>query len=660
MRLRALSLAAASVLCVCAFSPAARSDPLPSLDLRGLQPPTDPRGSLYMEPPSTPGPWAWNSSGWLSYGWRPVVLRDAAGNLVNKLVDHQLSFDFVAGLGLGTRAAVGIGVPSVLLQTGDSSPATARVMSDSSRPDQALGDMALTGKVSIVPQSDMGGFGLAALGRVTLPTGDRTSFVGEGAVTSELRLLAEMRLIAVAVQGSAGFKVRTEHRTFAHQTWGEEIPWGAALVIRPQAFGWDDRARWTWFIESHGSLPAGPSAPFSNAALSPVAVGASVRYAIRDLALLGGMEGPLDKGVGIPALRAIVSLQWAPRSHDADSDGVDDDIDECPDLPEDRDGFEDDDGCPDFDNDDDGVPDAQDQCPKQKEDEDGFQDDDGCPDADNDRDAVPDAKDACPDQPGPHRADPKTSGCPDVDGDKDGISDAADRCPNDPEDTDGFQDEDGCPDLDNDGDGVRDREDLCPNQPGPASPNPKLNGCPIRDQDGDTFDDDRDRCPAEPEVWNGIRDEDGCPDVGGKPLVTVVARATGPALQLLTPIRFKGPGEAPDVDEASVPTVRAIAAQLNRQPDWVVAVGAREAPQQGLWASSYALSRSFAVVLALRAYTSRDGVAETVGWAAVQDQPGARTSGLGFLVLGATQAQEPTVAPAQILAPTHSRPRRWR
>jgi hypothetical protein len=65
---------------------------------------------------------------------------------------------------------------------------------------------------------------------------------------------------------------------------------------------------------------------------------------------------------------------------DSDGDGINDDVDKCPNDPEDKDGFQDEDGCPDPDNDGDGVADAQDKCPTQAEDKDGFQDDDGCPD----------------------------------------------------------------------------------------------------------------------------------------------------------------------------------------------------------------------------------------------------------------------------------------
>ena len=51
-----------------------------------------------------------------------------------------------------------------------------------------------------------------------------------------------------------------------------------------------------------------------------------------------------------------------------------------PDEPEDKDEFEDEDGCPDPDNDKDGVLDEDDKCPNEPETKNGYQDDDGCPD----------------------------------------------------------------------------------------------------------------------------------------------------------------------------------------------------------------------------------------------------------------------------------------
>ncbi len=166
---------------------------------------------------------------------------------------------------------------------------------------------------------------------------------------------------------------------------------------------------------------------------------------------------------------------------DSDKDGIEDKLDKCQEEPEDFDGFEDEDGCPDLDNDGDGIPDAADNCPDLAEDFDGFQDEDGCPDLDNDGDGIPDVEDRCPNEPEDFDGFEDNDGCPDVlqDSDNDGVPDDVDKCPLKPEDIDGFQDEDGCPDLDNDLDGILDADDTCPN---------------------------------EPETFNGYMDEDGCPD----------------------------------------------------------------------------------------------------------------------------------------------------
>ena len=132
---------------------------------------------------------------------------------------------------------------------------------------------------------------------------------------------------------------------------------------------------------------------------------------------------------------------------DRDLDGIRDRIDGCPDDPEDLDGFEDLDGCPDNDNDRDGILDLDDQCPLTAEDKDGFEDENGCPDYDNDGDGILDEPDQCPlvaeDKDGFEDED----GCPDHDNDGDGILDANDKCPDEVETYNDYADDDGCPDT---------------------------------------------------------------------------------------------------------------------------------------------------------------------------------------------------------------------
>ncbi len=198
----------------------------------------------------------------------------------------------------------------------------------------------------------------------------------------------------------------------------------------------------------------------------------------------GGGAGVLE-GVGVPQGRVFLGITYSHEIGDQDGDGIPDDVDKCPTIPEDFDGFEDHDGCPDPDNDGDRIPDAIDKCPNEPETRNGYKDDDGCPDElpDRDHDGISDDLDKCPDAGGPDIIrNPKSPfyGCPDRD--KDGVPDYLDKCPDVPEPTDDLFDGSGCPH--------------------------------VRDTDHDGIPDDVDKCPTEPETYNGYQDADGCPDKG--------------------------------------------------------------------------------------------------------------------------------------------------
>jgi outer membrane protein OmpA-like peptidoglycan-associated protein len=158
---------------------------------------------------------------------------------------------------------------------------------------------------------------------------------------------------------------------------------------------------------------------------------------------------PADANVVFLGIHGVLDLTKKKVDGDRDQDGIKDSIDRCPEVPEDKDGFEDQDGCPDLDNDRDKILDRDDRCPLDPEDKDGFEDRDGCPEKDNDLD---------------------------------GILDASDKCPTIPEDKDGFEDEDGCPDKDNDKDGILDKEDLCPDEPETVNGYADNDGCPDSEQ----------------------------------------------------------------------------------------------------------------------------------------------------------------------------------
>jgi outer membrane protein OmpA-like peptidoglycan-associated protein len=182
-----------------------------------------------------------------------------------------------------------------------------------------------------------------------------------------------------------------------------------------------------------------------------------VKFLVSDkvsLNLTGGTHHPLSDYLDDVAAGSsddsyysfLVGFSFSPFVNvDNDEDGIVNRYDACPEVAEDFDGFEDDDGCPEEDNDIDGIKDNLDMCPNEAEDYDGFEDLDGCPDLDNDGD---------------------------------GILDVYDKCKNAKEDFDGFEDKDGCPDTDNDGDGITDSLDKCPDEPETLNGINDLDGCP--------------------------------------------------------------------------------------------------------------------------------------------------------------------------------------
>ncbi len=611
----------------CLLSTGLASAQVPGLDLRRLQLPTDEAGGLYTEPARAPGHLNWNAALVASYANRLVVLEDEEGEEMAVPVEHQLSLDYLFSIGLGDRLALGLALPTVLQQRGDRLAAS--VSSATPLPRAALGDPSLTAKAIFLPSGALGGLSLGAVGRVSLPLGDATSYVSERSVQGELRLLSELSLVALALRATVGAKLRAESTTYLGRGFGHELPWGAALLLRPQALGWDDKGYFTYSVETHGAISLTPS--FASRAASPASIALVARYTPGEVSLLAGVEAALGTALGVPRVRGVLGIGWAPRFHDADGDGIEDARDECVELAEDIDGFQDSDGCLDFDNDDDGVADEDDKCPHEKEDLDGFQDEDGCIDPDDDGDGIPDVRDACPREAGPNSADPKLRGCKLRDRDADGVVDGDDKCPARAEDRDGFEDGDGCPELDNDGDAVLDSLDACPGQPGLKREDAKLSGCPSPDSDGDTFDDAQDSCPAVAETFDGFRDDDGCPDLDERKPRVALARlddATS-AVLLAAPLTFERAPSSAQLTQKSQALLRAVAALLLTRPGRTLLVGVRATPATSA-GEKEALSRASAIVLSLRSLAHRDDVAEAVAFSAVSQLPDAARRGVGL------------------------------
>lgn len=338
-----------------------------------------------------------------------------------------------------------------------------------------LGDVRLQGKTRVLgkPTDKLQ---LAAAAFTTLPTAMLTSgkdctkpetcsFVGEYGVSAGafgiVEYLPTARLRAAANLGA----LYRPKRDFLGTEVSSELSFGAALAYQLLPY-------FSAKAELVGALA------FAGEHDVPLEARGGLTYGRDVVVTVGGGAGVVGD-VGSPLFRVFAGVQWTPVFRDADHDGFEDESDRCPRQAEDRDGFEDGDGCPDPDNDGDHILDTVDKCDAAKEDVDGYQDEDGCPELDNDGDGVLDGYDTCEGQKEDIDGDHDDDGCPDLDTDRDGILDAVDKCVTQAEDTDGLGDEDGCPDVDFDADGVADTEDAC---------------------------------PEEPEVKDGKTDEDGCPE----------------------------------------------------------------------------------------------------------------------------------------------------
>ncbi|HEX7476260.1 MAG TPA: thrombospondin type 3 repeat-containing protein [Polyangiales bacterium] len=432
------------------------------------------------------------------YGYRPFVLYTASCpggntskcNLQNSQVDivkHQLTANIAGTLTLWHRLQAGVIVP-VLYTSGDSFAASTgpgySVPYVDIRGGTAfsLGDPRLLAKVRLLGEGGQG-FLLAGVASIVAPIGNSIAKghnVGYDGLAGDIHFAAEYRTGRLRFAGNVGTNIAPPRQMLSTKS-GSEMTYGVAG-------GLDVTSLLAVVTELVGSTRF-----TSQLDENPMEWRLAGKLTQGDFVIqLGGGAG-LVAGVGIPNFRVIAGLAYQPAGLDSDDDGVGDNTDACPGEKEDKDGYLDDDGCPDYDNDGDGIPDAQDKCPNDPEDPDGFQDQDGCPDRDNDNDGIQDGYDSCPDQAEDKDGDRDDDGCPDNDRDRDGVEDDKDKCPNEPEDTDGFGDEDGCPEVDFDGDGIPD---------------------------------DQDQCPDQAEDKNGVEDDDGCPETPTAPVTAPPAAKT--------------------------------------------------------------------------------------------------------------------------------------
>jgi OOP family OmpA-OmpF porin len=442
-----------------------------------------PRNYFTMRGARTDGTKVWSVGAMVNYAFEPLIVRSCknanecgdpgAIQEDKKVVENMITGDVLGSFTIIPRIQLGLRIPVTWLKgvgiTEEGNDETKGVKAI------GLGDAELEGKFRLYGDVKAP-FVLGATVFATAPLGQATAkdqFMGDKHPTVGARAIFDGEAQGFSFGGNLAGAYRKQV-TIGSTHVGSEFRYavGAGYRVSPVF-----RVMVEGFGTTRFTTKNGENTLEGLGGIQIVPLGSPLQFT------LGGGTG-LVQGVGVPKVRGFLGVIYIAEGKDSDGDGIEGAADQCPTEPEDFDGYEDTDGCPDNDNDLDNIPDKQDKCPSQAEDLDGFEDTDGCPELDNDKDGIPDTGDRCPNEPETKNGYKDDDGCPDeADTDNDGVPDSRDKCVNEPEDTDGFEDTDGCPDPDNDNDGILDNDD---------------------------------ECVDEAETKNGYQDEDGCPDVDPK------------------------------------------------------------------------------------------------------------------------------------------------
>ncbi len=306
----------------------------------------------------------WELALWLNYARNPLVIVGPSGDISRSFISDRVGFDAIVSASLSRRFAIGAGLPVYFLQAGDGDPSSA-----------GLGDVRLAPKLELLSDLE-DGVGLALLAEVQLPTHTGDFSGGSRGVALVPKVALDHRYASgLRIGFNLGVALRSTS-TFLNVEAGSELAYAAAIGYR---FG-GLSGRTEIGVELGGGAGLTATDP-EEVALEALGF---LRHALGPEWDITAGAGPgLLEGYGVPSFRALVGVRFAPTSHDRDGDRISDSEDACPEDPEDRDGVDDADGCPDEDSDfdRDGVSDLDDDCPDAKETINGINDEDGCPDS---------------------------------------------------------------------------------------------------------------------------------------------------------------------------------------------------------------------------------------------------------------------------------------
>ncbi len=344
-----------------AFAQDATGGETPGLNAQSFRPTVTPTHFLWTDEVGVASDPRFAASTLVSYTNDPLVYEFADGT-TSGLVTDVLQASVLAGGNYGP-ARFGLDLPVYLFQSGAEEQTA------------GLGDVGLDGRISPVDR-EAAPVGLSFGGRLVLPTSTAANALANGRVGYELTATVDgdvgPALLALNLGTTGGPEVRLQ-----------DVTLDDAFLVRGGAMGRVDDLTGVG-LETSAELPY--SAPLGAPGTATWEWMATGYRKVGDWQLRGGFGSGLTNGVGAPDFRLVFGAGWnlpgeepPPPIGDTDLDGLLDNVDGCPAIPEDADGWEDGDGCPDTDDDADGIVDTSDSCPRDPEDPDRVRDEDGCP-----------------------------------------------------------------------------------------------------------------------------------------------------------------------------------------------------------------------------------------------------------------------------------------
>ncbi len=242
--------------------------------------------------------WQGHMGFYFDYSNRPLQFV-ATGSAVGRqsVIDHLFIADLMGALGFNDWFEAGINIPIEVYNfyfTDDTS----------GQEDHGggMGDMTIDFKFRVV-DIDEHKIGFAVMPFFTLPSGDTTRYLGNGAVTGGLKLVTDFKIqerFTMSVNLGATLRddvTRNEVRI------DDQFTYGVAGNVRIAK-------NWQGIAEIYGSTVMRDFFSVSNS--SPLEAGGGIRYYIGDSGFavnVGGTAGIID-GVGSPRFRGFAGLTW--------------------------------------------------------------------------------------------------------------------------------------------------------------------------------------------------------------------------------------------------------------------------------------------------------------------------------------------------------------